>query len=100
MAKRVLTERIVATFLQWMYEVGLPLNYANYSNNFREFIEVIGQCGPEMKPPSYHEVSVSCSTLTIEWWRLCGLETPELQEIAIKLCLTCSLSGREKLEHI
>ena len=40
-----------------MYDVGIPLNAVNY-DSFGPMIEAIGQYGPGMKPPSYHEVRV------------------------------------------
>ncbi|XP_075073625.1 uncharacterized protein LOC107783682 isoform X1 [Nicotiana tabacum] len=41
-----------------MYDAGLPFNCVNYKT-FDKFIEAVGQYGPGMKPPSYHEVRVT-----------------------------------------
>uniref|UniRef100_A0A0V0HMU7 Putative ovule protein n=1 Tax=Solanum chacoense TaxID=4108 RepID=A0A0V0HMU7_SOLCH len=48
-----------ASFLQWMYEARLPHGCANYIDISRAFIEVVGQCGPRMKPPVCHEIGVN-----------------------------------------
>ncbi|OIT30989.1 hypothetical protein A4A49_59060, partial [Nicotiana attenuata] len=48
----------VSAFAAWIYDAGLPFNCVNYST-FDKFIEVVGQHGPGMKPPSYHEVRVT-----------------------------------------
>nr|XP_033509617.1 uncharacterized protein LOC117274436 [Nicotiana tomentosiformis] len=57
-AKKILRDRAVSAFVTWMYDVGLPFNYVNYKT-FDKFIEAVGQYGPRMKPPSYHEVRVT-----------------------------------------
>jgi len=41
-----------------MYDAGFPFNCINYVESFGEFIEVVGQYGPGMKPLTYHEVRV------------------------------------------
>ncbi|KAH0720241.1 hypothetical protein KY284_005271 [Solanum tuberosum] len=65
-AKGILRERTVAAFSRWVYDAGLPFNCVNYTDTFGAFIEAIGQCGPGMKPPTYHEVSVSCLAKEVE----------------------------------
>nr|XP_016494157.1 PREDICTED: uncharacterized protein LOC107813401 [Nicotiana tabacum] len=55
-AKAILRDRAVTFFARWMYDAGLPFNCVNYTNTFATFIEVIGQYGPGMKPPTYYEV--------------------------------------------
>ncbi|PKU71770.1 hypothetical protein MA16_Dca008299 [Dendrobium catenatum] len=42
-----------------MYNVGIPFNAVNY-DSFPVMVEALGQFGPGMKPPSYHEVRVTC----------------------------------------
>ncbi|XP_019252818.1 PREDICTED: uncharacterized protein LOC109231627 [Nicotiana attenuata] len=42
-------------FARWVYDAGLPFNCVNY-DTFGDFIEVVGQYGPGMKPPTYHEI--------------------------------------------
>ncbi|KAL6561966.1 hypothetical protein OROGR_002973 [Orobanche gracilis] len=44
-------------FARWMYDAGIPFNVVNYES-FGPAIEAIGQHGPGMKPPTYHEVRV------------------------------------------
>jgi len=57
-AKKILRDRAVSAFAAWMYDAGLPFNCVNYKT-FDKFIEAVGQYGPGMKPPSYHEVRVT-----------------------------------------
>ncbi|OIT05564.1 hypothetical protein A4A49_29924 [Nicotiana attenuata] len=45
----------VRAFARWVYDAGLPFNCVNY-DTFGDFIEVVGQYGPGMKPPTYHEI--------------------------------------------
>ncbi|XP_019261290.1 PREDICTED: uncharacterized protein LOC109239218 [Nicotiana attenuata] len=56
--KKILRDRAVSASATWMYDAGLLFNCVNYKN-FDKFIEVVGQYGPGMKPPSYHEVRVT-----------------------------------------
>lgn len=39
---------------QLFYQLGMPFNVAR-TDSFKHAIEVIGQYGQNMKPPSYHE---------------------------------------------
>uniref|UniRef100_A0A1S3XAD1 DUF659 domain-containing protein n=1 Tax=Nicotiana tabacum TaxID=4097 RepID=A0A1S3XAD1_TOBAC len=57
-AKKILRDRAVSAFAAWMYDAGLPFNCVNYKT-FDKFIEAVGQYGPGMKLPSYHEVRVT-----------------------------------------
>ena len=41
-----------------MYDAGLPFNCVNHKS-FDKFIEAVGQHGPGMKPPTFHEVRVT-----------------------------------------
>ncbi|KAG5614531.1 hypothetical protein H5410_014355 [Solanum commersonii] len=52
-----------------MYDAGLPFNCINYTESFGEFIEEVGQYGPGMKPPTYHEQKKNLRTLfmSTEW---------------------------------
>uniref|UniRef100_A0A1S3YRR7 DUF659 domain-containing protein n=1 Tax=Nicotiana tabacum TaxID=4097 RepID=A0A1S3YRR7_TOBAC len=54
-AKDILRDRAVRAFARWVYDAGLPFDCVNY-DTFGDFIEVVGQYGPEMKPPTYHEI--------------------------------------------
>ncbi|XP_049386035.1 uncharacterized protein LOC125850206 [Solanum stenotomum] len=56
--KKILRERAVSAFAIWMYDVGLPFNCVNHKS-FDKFIETVGQHGPGMKPPTFHEVRVT-----------------------------------------
>lgn len=42
---------------RWFYDAGIPFNAAKYES-FKVAVEAIGQFGPGMKPPSYHELRV------------------------------------------
>ncbi|XP_075086058.1 uncharacterized protein LOC142168802 [Nicotiana tabacum] len=55
-AKAILRDRVVTMFARWMYDASLPFNCVNYTDTFSAFIQAIGQYGPGMKPPTYHEV--------------------------------------------
>uniref|UniRef100_A0A1S4DHB6 BED-type domain-containing protein n=1 Tax=Nicotiana tabacum TaxID=4097 RepID=A0A1S4DHB6_TOBAC len=54
-AKDILRDRAVRAFARWVYDARLPFNCVNY-DTFGDFIEVVGQYGPGMKPPTYHEI--------------------------------------------
>nr|XP_009798566.1 PREDICTED: uncharacterized protein LOC104244778 [Nicotiana sylvestris] len=64
--RKSLRERVVDAFARWMYDAGLPFNCVNYTDSFGEFIEAVGQYGPGMKPPTYHEVRVPCLKKEVE----------------------------------
>ncbi|XP_059654971.1 uncharacterized protein LOC132301760 [Cornus florida] len=55
--KKELRGRACAAFARWMYDAGIAFNAVKY-DSFAEVVEAIGQYGPGMKPPSYHEVRV------------------------------------------
>ncbi|XP_070028065.1 uncharacterized protein [Nicotiana sylvestris] len=59
-------ERVVDAFARWMYDVGLPFKCVNYTDSFGEFIKVVGQYDPRMKPPTYHKVRVPCLKKEVE----------------------------------
>ena len=49
---------IVCQYIGWFfYQVGISFNCANLYS-FKWMVEAIGQYGPNMKPPSYHELRV------------------------------------------
>ncbi|KAK6784794.1 hypothetical protein RDI58_018249 [Solanum bulbocastanum] len=56
--KKILREHAVSAFAIWMYDAGLPFNCVNHKS-FDKFIETVGQHGPGMKPPTFHEVRVT-----------------------------------------
>ncbi|KAM3308865.1 hypothetical protein P3S67_010609 [Capsicum chacoense] len=56
--KQILRERAINAFWVWMYDVGLPFNYVNY-DSLTNFIELVGEHGPGIDPPTYHKVRVS-----------------------------------------
>ncbi|GKV12411.1 hypothetical protein SLEP1_g23553 [Rubroshorea leprosula] len=59
---RPLTIQYIAPFL---YENGIALNVA-HSTSFKKMVEAIGQYGPNLRPPSYHELRVSCLNKELE----------------------------------
>ncbi|GMP25163.1 hypothetical protein CsSME_00002160 [Camellia sinensis var. sinensis] len=56
--KKEMRARAVQRFARWMYDAGIPFNAVNYES-FGPMIEAIGQYGPDMKPPTYHEMRVT-----------------------------------------
>ena len=56
--KKEMRARALQRFARWMYDAGIPFNAVNYES-FGPMIEAIGQYGPSMKPPTYHEVRVT-----------------------------------------
>nr|XP_004238493.1 uncharacterized protein LOC101254199 [Solanum lycopersicum] len=56
--KKILRKRAVSAFAIWMYDAGLPFNCVNHKS-FDNFIEVVGQHGPRIKCPTFHEVRVT-----------------------------------------
>ncbi|KAH0670639.1 hypothetical protein KY290_026070 [Solanum tuberosum] len=65
-SRKILRDRAVSAFARWMYDAGLPFNCVNYTESFGEFIEAVGQYGPGMKPPTYHEVRVPFLKMEVE----------------------------------
>ena len=57
-SRKILRDRDVSAFARWMYDAGFLFNCVNNTDSFGEFIEVVGQYGPGMKRPTYHEVRV------------------------------------------
>ncbi|KAK2649320.1 hypothetical protein Ddye_016809 [Dipteronia dyeriana] len=55
--KEELRGRVCKNFARWMYEAGIPFNTVKY-RSFNAFCEAVGQYGPGVKPPTYHEVKV------------------------------------------
>ncbi|KAK2635407.1 hypothetical protein Ddye_030199 [Dipteronia dyeriana] len=55
--KEELRGRVYKNFARWMYVAGIPFNTVRY-RSFNAFCEAIGQYGPGVKPPTYHEVGV------------------------------------------
>ncbi|TXG72422.1 hypothetical protein EZV62_001001 [Acer yangbiense] len=47
----------LAMIYGWMYDAGIPFNAMKYPS-FKPFCEAVGQYGPGVTPPSYHEVRV------------------------------------------
>ena len=50
---------------RWIYDAGLPLNCVNIES-FGPMIETIGQYGPGLKPPTYHQVRVPLLNKEVE----------------------------------
>ncbi|KAK1591715.1 hypothetical protein Q3G72_012251 [Acer saccharum] len=55
--KKELRDRVCKTFVRWMYDAGIPFNSMKYPS-FKPFCEAVGQYGPGVTPPSYHEIRV------------------------------------------
>ncbi|KAA0051856.1 uncharacterized protein E6C27_scaffold60G002890 [Cucumis melo var. makuwa] len=58
-------EHTVQRIARWFYDAGVPLNACTY-DSFTPMIESIGQFGPELKPPTYHELRVPCLKKELE----------------------------------
>ncbi|KAA0032269.1 uncharacterized protein E5676_scaffold1327G00190 [Cucumis melo var. makuwa] len=63
--KKEMRERTIQRIARWFYDAGVPLNACTY-NSFAPMIESIGQFGPGLKPPTYHELRVSCLKKELE----------------------------------
>ncbi|XP_028118806.1 uncharacterized protein LOC114316345 [Camellia sinensis] len=50
-------ERAYVRIARWIYDTGIPFNVVN-NESFAPMIEVIGQFGPGLKPPSYHMIQI------------------------------------------
>ena len=55
--RKELRERACRDLPRWLYDAGIPFNAVKL-DSFAVAVESIGQFGPGMKPPSYHEVRV------------------------------------------
>ncbi|GAA0186554.1 hypothetical protein LIER_33842 [Lithospermum erythrorhizon] len=53
--RKEMRDHLVHMFSRWMYDTGIAFNVVNYES-FGEAIEAIGQYGPGIKAPTYHEV--------------------------------------------
>ncbi|KAA0038083.1 uncharacterized protein E5676_scaffold237G001030 [Cucumis melo var. makuwa] len=58
-------EHTIQRIARWFYDAGVPLDACTY-DNFVSMIKSIGQFGPELKPPSYDELRVSCLKKELE----------------------------------
>lgn len=66
--KKELRDKACREVARWMYDAGIPFNAVNYPS-FAVAIEAIGQFGPGLKPPSYHEVRVPLLRKEVEHTR-------------------------------
>ena len=67
-AKKELRDRACQQAARWFYDAGIPFNAAKYES-FVAIIEAIGQYGPGMKPPNYHELRVPLLKKEVETTR-------------------------------
>ncbi|XP_050945326.1 uncharacterized protein LOC103499176 [Cucumis melo] len=58
-------EHTIQRIARWFYDAGVPLNACTY-DSFAPMIESIGQFGPGLKPPTYHELRVPCLKKELE----------------------------------
>lgn len=63
--KKEMREHTIQRIARWFYDAGVPLNACTY-DSFAPMIESIGQFGPRLKPPSYHELRVPCLKKELE----------------------------------
>ncbi|XP_031739008.1 uncharacterized protein LOC116402801 [Cucumis sativus] len=63
--KKEMREHTIQRIARWFYDAGVPLNACTYES-FAPMIESIGQFGPGLKPPSYHELRVPCLKKELE----------------------------------
>ncbi|TXG51054.1 hypothetical protein EZV62_023578 [Acer yangbiense] len=50
-------DRVCKSFARWIYDAGIPFKVVKYPS-FNNIYEVVGQYGPSVKPPTYHEIKV------------------------------------------
>ncbi|XP_058179301.1 uncharacterized protein LOC131298043 [Rhododendron vialii] len=55
--KKILKDRAHQAIARWIYDCRIPLNVVN-NDSFAPMIEAIGQYGPGLPPPTYHQVRV------------------------------------------
>ncbi|XP_042019102.1 uncharacterized protein LOC121766940 [Salvia splendens] len=55
--RKELRDKACTKLAKWFYEAGIPFNAAKHES-FKIAIESVGQYGPGVKPPSYHELRV------------------------------------------
>ncbi|WOL10779.1 hypothetical protein Cni_G19538 [Canna indica] len=53
-------------FSRFLYQAEIPFNVTRL-DSFKCMVEAIGQYGPNLKPPSYHEVRVTCLKKEVEY---------------------------------
>ncbi|KAA0066645.1 uncharacterized protein E6C27_scaffold979G00720 [Cucumis melo var. makuwa] len=63
--KNEMREHTIQRIARWFYDAGVPLNACTY-DSFAPMIESIGQFGPGLKPPTYHELRVPCLKKELE----------------------------------
>ncbi|KAA0053508.1 uncharacterized protein E6C27_scaffold190G00650 [Cucumis melo var. makuwa] len=63
--KKEMREHTIQRIARWFYDAGVPLNACTY-DIFAPLIESIGQFGPGLKPPTYHELRVPCLKKELE----------------------------------
>ncbi|KAA0041802.1 hypothetical protein E6C27_scaffold61G001320 [Cucumis melo var. makuwa] len=63
--KKEMREHTIQRIARWFYDAGVPLNACTY-DSFAPMIESIGQFGPGLKPPTYHELRVPCLKKELE----------------------------------
>ncbi|XP_028084973.1 uncharacterized protein LOC114286086 [Camellia sinensis] len=52
-----LIDRAMMRITRWIYDASIAFNAVSY-DSFGPMVEAVGQYGPSMKPPSFHEVQV------------------------------------------
>ncbi|GAA0168424.1 hypothetical protein LIER_23142 [Lithospermum erythrorhizon] len=57
--RKEIRDNAVQLFSRWLYDVSIPFNDVNYEA-LQAAINAIGQYGPGMKAPSYHEMRIKC----------------------------------------
>ncbi|XP_028118824.1 uncharacterized protein LOC114316360 [Camellia sinensis] len=55
--RKELMQRAYVRIARWIYDTGITFNVVN-NESFAPMIEVIGQFGPGLKPPSYHMIQI------------------------------------------
>ncbi|KAL8529987.1 hypothetical protein ACS0TY_007166 [Phlomoides rotata] len=54
-----LREKTIQAIANWMYDAAIPFNAVNYPS-FQVMCDMLSRAGPGFKPPTYHEVRVTC----------------------------------------
>ncbi|XP_042067400.1 uncharacterized protein LOC121810716 [Salvia splendens] len=91
-----LRDRACTKLAKWFYEAGIPFNAAKHES-FKSAIESVGQYGPGMKPPSYHELRVPLLKKEVE--SVSALVKEHRDDWATYGCSIISDGWRDSVSH-
>ncbi|XP_042012124.1 uncharacterized protein LOC121760536 [Salvia splendens] len=94
--EKELRDRACTKLAKWFYEAGIPFNAAKHES-FKIAIESVGQYGPGMKPPSYHELRVPLLKKEVE--SVSALVKEHRDDWATYGCSIISDGWRDSVSH-